>query len=434
MNQLPHLLLKLASLLAVFVFSSVASCQELHFDSASSQFADETLQEAETLARALPKNSQISALARIAVEFGRVGNNASARRLWSELDELTKQSADKEYRESALTIMARERTRSGDLDQAKNLVDQVTPPAQHKAIQAVVRMLCEQEKFKEAVVYAEAIPRGSSVLFQTMEEVGLAAAEGGETKCALRASRGMNPGQGGSLAQKMRIACRMCNFFWRNGHVKPAISFMREAKKLVTIGQLDLETRLVIDATLAALQSDDFEADLKEILARLNGEPIGEVHKLVIQIGIAAVALKFKHRELLKHFKGDLKEYRWAMEAISTMDIENYGNAEQVKSLETYHNPIPFMRGLVRLAQASVNDNQPTAALEHVGRAVTIAQEFFEQDELPESFYKVFTKLLSAQSAAGQHAEALTLAKQYPVPTKVPELMAEVVAASRAIP
>ena len=39
----------------------------------------------------------------------------------------------------------------------------------------------------------------------------------------------------------------------------------------------DLETKLVIDATLAVLQTKNFKEDLKRLLARLDVEPISEV-------------------------------------------------------------------------------------------------------------------------------------------------------------
>ena len=430
MNLL-RLLLSLHSILlfSLLVFDSIASCQEVETTPIASKFALETLGEAEKLARQLPEKFQLPVLVRIAGELERAGSNAAAETLWSEFDKLIGQHDDPAYRDFLLAFLAQERARSGDLDHAKKIVNQMDPPAQHQAIQLVALELCEDARFKEAVIYAESIPRGSSILFDTMKKIGLASAKGGDTKHAFRASRGMNPGQGGTMAKKMRVICLMCRSFWRNGDEQLAIGFMSQAKKLADIAKLDLETTLVIDTTLAALQSENFEAELKKILARLDGEPIKEIEKLVIQVGIAGVVVNFRHSELLKHLKSDQKEYGYALDAISGEYIVHHGDAKEVDSLKSHWNQMPLLDGLTRLSRTCSKEKRLKEAEEHLERAVKIAQDSLEQDLGSDLFLRPFRKLISAQSSAGQHRDALALVKQYPDPMKIPELMVEVVAA-----
>ena len=133
--------------------------------------------------------------------------------------------------------MAQERARSGNQDIAKDLVSKIVAPrSQHEAIQRVARILCEQTKFENAVIYAESIPRSSGVLFNAMEEIALAAAESGDVQSAYRASRGMNP-QGGLMPRKLRIISRMCTFFCRTGNKNEAIVFMSLGRNSRTSGE-----------------------------------------------------------------------------------------------------------------------------------------------------------------------------------------------------
>jgi len=374
-------------LFSLLVLDSTASCQEVETTPNASKFALETLGEAEKLARQLPEKSQLPVLVRIAGELDRAGSNAAAETLWSEFDKLIGQHDDPAYRDFLLAFLAQERARSGDLEHAKKIVNQMDLPAQHHAIQLVALELCEVARFKEA------------------------------------------PGQGGSMAQKMRVVCLMCRSFWRNGDEQLAIGFMSQAKKLADIAKLDLETTLVIDTTLAALQSKNFEADLKKILARLDSEPIKEIEKLVIQVGIAGVVVNFRHSELLKHLKSDQKEYGYALDAISGEYIVHYGDAKEVDSLKSHWNQMPLLDGLSRLSRTCSKEKRLNEAQEHLERAVKIAQDSLEKDLDSDLFLRPFTKLISTQSSAGQHRDALALVRQYPDSTKIPELMVEVVAA-----
>ena len=384
------------------------------------------------MVRNFPLKLQASLLARIAAEFEQFGDADAANKLWSELELQVEQTHDQTDRIALLKSLAQERTRAGNLDKAKVIVNQIAEPSvRHEAIQLVTGVLCDTARFQEAVAFAESIPRSTPILFDAMEEIALAAAGAGNTKVAFRASRGMNPGQGGSMARKLRAATRMCSSFYKQGQKKEAICFMKEAKMLSDVMKLDLETTLVVDTTWAALQADDFETKLKELLLRLDDQASAQLEKEIVRIGIAGRVLDFGHHDLLKHFKGGSKEYRLALDAIKSHHVVNFGDAAAVETLKTHKNPLLLVKGFSRLAPQCTKSNESEAIVKYLDRAERIVKTYLEKESRPSYFIDIFSEFIAAKSSTGQYKEALGLARQYPDSDRIPELFVRVVASMR---
>ena len=177
------------------------------------------------------------------------------------------------------------------------------------------------------------------------------------------------------------------------------------------------------------MKAEDFEVELKKILQRLDGEPIEAVAKDLARVGIADVVLRFKHRELLKHFGGGCKEFRWALdEVLEARHIVQFGNAEAVKTLEKHSNSLVIVEGLARLAKECAGEERFEASKTHLKRADKIVRSHLEKDKRHPEFLHFFSKLVLAKSITGQQHEALALVKEYPESDKIPGLMIEVVA------
>ena len=399
--------------------------------SAEDEFAINVLKEAEALARKLPQESQAPVIAKIAAEYQRLGRDTDAKALWSELEEEIQKSDDQSFRDSVLTVLAKQRMRSGDFEKAKALAHQIEhPPTQYRAIGQIARVLCDQAKFKEAVVFAESIPRSSGVLFDTMEEIGLAAAEGGDTNAAARASRGMNPGQGGSMARKLRAVSKMCNSYWKTGNEKSAIAFMGQGKKFSDIMKLDLESTLVIDTTWAALQADDFEAEVEKLLARLVETEV-KVDKNPIRLAMATVVLGFDKVDLIKHFRNsnDQKSYVAVLDLIVAHHLAESGKTEEaIEAIKKIELPILAAEGFVKLSQFHLGKNLDVGK-EHLLRAKPHLIDYLKKESQPDHFWRVFEDYLTASVLAGQRVDALALVKQVQNTAKAPDLMLHIIAA-----
>ena len=395
-------------------------------DSGKQLAATTILQEAESLTRKLAKESQASPLAKIASEYERQGITAEAERLWSELNERLKQS-DSNLRQELLVVFATERGRAGNFEKANTTVAQIeNATAKQKAIQTIALVLAEQSRFKDAVVYAESLPRYSGTLFGIMEKIGLAAAKEGDTKSAFRASRGMNPGPGGSMARKLRAICRMCNSFWKTGNENDAISFAKQGKKFSDIMKLDLETTMVVETTLASLQSEDLESDLMQLAVRVSASE-ERVNKDIVRLAMAKVLLDFDRDDLVRHLASVDENYQTALEVLTCHHIVESGNAAELKQLETHHNPSVLLMGLIRMANTQIEKKQTAEAESYLDQASQIVQSYLDKDSVPDYFYRVFSEFVATEASVGQQVEALSMIRRYPDPAMVPELMVRVV-------
>ena len=71
------------------------------------------------------------------------------------------------------------------------------------------------------------IPRtDNAILFDTMEIVGLKAAEQGEVNLGARASRGMNPFGKDLMARKLRTVSKMCRNYRNAGQQEYAVNLI----------------------------------------------------------------------------------------------------------------------------------------------------------------------------------------------------------------
>jgi len=424
-------------LIAVSLSTLTCESQELVSTSPENLWARKTLQEATTLVRNLPEDSQDLMLPKIAAELQRLNLDDDAKALWLELDTVVKESVDDERRWSLLTAMARERMRVGDAEGSKATVNKIEDStSRHRAIQQVARVLCEQDKFGKAVAYAEEIPRSDgNVLFDAMEEIALAAAKGGDVTSAFRASRGMNPGQGGSLERKLRAVSKMCASFWKAGHKKAATSFIRQGKGLNDVMKSDLETTMKVDTTLAALVAEDFEAEFKKLLARLEAGKEEQVKKDVVKVAMAGVALDFERSDLLKHIRSDIKEAQWACAVLAVENVVEHGDAEAVEKLQEHWNPLLPKNPLViarawnRLSASCIKSDKHDAALAYNEKVEPILRSFLQKESRPKSFPSIVADYAANESTIGRHVKALALVRQLPEKESTPDLMTEIVAA-----
>ena len=414
---------------SVFLVKPLKS-QEPSSSSSAEHATITILQEAEALTRELAKESQAAVLVKVASEYERRGRTSEADKLWSELNELLKQS-DSALRQDLLMMFAIERTRAGNFDKAKAVVAQIEDAvAKQKAIQATALVLSEQSRFEDAVIYAESLPRSSEALFVTMEMIGLAAAKNGDTKSAFRASRGMNPGQGGSMARKLKAVSRMCNSFWKTGNKEDAISFIKQGKRFSDLMRLDLETTMVVDTTLASLQSEDLESDLKKLIHRV-AESKENADQDVARLAMAGVLLSFDRDELIPHLKGGDKNYQTDLEMLTIGHIVNSGDAGELKQLDTHRNPMEFVMGLTRIANTRIAEKKIGEAKSYLDQAEQILQSYLKNDSRPINFLHAFSDFSAAESSVGQHARALAMVRQYPDSAMVPQLMVRVAASMR---
>ena len=346
------------------------------------------------------------------------------------MEGLVEQNEERADRPSRLRTLAEARARAGDFEKAKALVIQIQDPReQHHAILRVAKALSDQARFEDAVVYAENIPRSSGTLFVTMEGLALDAAKGGDVKSAFRASRGMNPGQGGSMARKLIAVGKMCNSFCKTGNKKSAIPFMGQGKKFSDISRLDLESTLIVDTTWAAIQAEDFEAELKTLLARADKADPKVDKKYRILLEMARVTLSFDHVDLMKHFRSaaDDKTYRLVLDWYEAYHLADTGNALAIKAIEKIEDSSIKMHAWVKLADFYIKAKQPEVGIEYLDRAALVLRKYREEDETGKSAISMLSDLISAKSAVGQHVEALALVKQCPNTVKIPELLIEVV-------
>jgi len=408
----------------------IADLQGSFAVNANDEFAVKILQEAESLTKKLPKESQGAVLAKIAAEYQRFGRDADATTLWVEMEQSVEKSSDREFCELLLTAMAVQKTRVGEFENGKTLLQKIEDaPTRHRAIQQVARELCDQGKFKEGVEFAESIPRNSRVLFDAMEEIGLAAAKGGDTKSAARASRGMNPGMGGSMARKLRTVSRMCNSYWKTGNEKSAIPFMGQGKKFSDIIKLDLESTLIIDTTWAALQADDFESELKKLLDVLKKDK-SKVDKDEVRLSMASVVLSFDHVDLIKHFRHSNEEssYNALLDLQVAHHFANSGKTDPtLKAIEKVKHPILAAECYVKLSRFHLDEKNLEEAQKHLIAGKPLMREFFKKETQPDYFWGVFQDYVSACASAKLHRDALALVRQLKEPKKVPELMVQIV-------
>ena len=403
--------------------------QEPDVSAATESAAVTALQEAEALTRKLPKQSQAAVFAMIASEYERREKVAEANKLWSELDELLKE-IDDASRGDLLVAIAKERAKAGNVKKAKTIVEEIEDEAvQEKAIRAVALVLAEQDKFKDAVVYAESLPRHSSILFVTMEQIGLAAAKAGDTELASRASRGMNPGFGGSMARKLHAICQMCNSFWKTGHKEDAVRFINQSKTFSDILKPDLETKMVVDLTQAALQSKDLELDLELLVDRVS-ESEEDIDKNDVLLAMANVLLNFDQGELIPQLEITDEDTQSLLEIYKFFHVVDSGDPAKFGKLKP-PNMTVLAIGLIRMADTCVEKKDFAQAKSYLEGAASTIQLHLEEDSRPDFVEDIFTDFVASKSSIGQHNEALAMVRKYPDSAKVPELMVQVVAAMK---
>ena len=136
--------------------------------------------------------------------------------------------------------------------------------------------------------------------------------------------------------------------------------------------RLDLETTMIVDTTLASLQSEDLESDLKKLIRRV---------------------------------------------------AESKENANQ--------DAARLAMGLTRIANTRIKEKKIAEAKSYLDQADQVLQNYLKSDSRPNNFLQVFSNFAVAESSVGQHARALAMVRQYPDPAMVPQLMVRVAASMK---